>query len=551
MLPRHRPPPQPLAFLYLLLSFLFVTSTKAHENILHAASGVKTTFHSHPASIPFTKVDWSIYHRTSTILDELKRFGSNGGALCKAAEIEVGFVKDGLNKESEGSDGDTDKDEGMMYLKICPRGKNGGGVGNGRDGDRTRIMGAFGYAGRELISSEIAYAFVQSICGSDDEEEGERFDGSDRNVTQVLSDDVRRLIRKEFMKLGENSIEFVIVPVVNRDGRTLTEKGRSCDYANINDVDLENNWGYCLDGIGGGYEELGNRDGKSMENLMSDSSGSSNRIGNSGAGPFSEIETRSLKHIIEDIKPDAFISVRSGGLRMIHPYGCDRGSLQRSTSKRLVQILQRISQKHCPHCKVGNGESVKQLAQRGTDIDYIFEQMNVPFVYRWEVYADKNAGRGDCFRFFNPTSKGGYEETIKKWILGMMEAGKGVERWNRLEKLGGREYAEEDANNAIREAERDSERNELDEGEEKTKTHSKLHKLKKKAKEIQLWPRKNQNNSPKSEKGFGKEDVFVCLGLFTGFAALFVVFTLLKNSKTLNSRIKRNYFNPEESLKWA
>lgn len=48
----------------------------------------------------------------------------------------------------------------------------------------------------------------------------------------------------------------------------------------------------------------------------------------------------------------------------------------------------------------------------GTATDYMFERLNVPLSFTWEIYGDSKADFNDCFRMFNPVTPEGFEQVL-------------------------------------------------------------------------------------------------------------------------------------------
>ena len=112
-----------------------------------------------------------------------------------------------------------------------------------------------------------------------------------------------------------------------------------------------------------------------------------------------------LRELVKNFKPHAFVNWHSGMEAILTPY--DHVAKQPTGTRAQVMnaLARAVNEAHCGgRCVLGSGgEGVGYLAH-GTATDYIYEKMNVPIVFTWEVYGDTAAPYEDCFRAFNPTT---------------------------------------------------------------------------------------------------------------------------------------------------
>lgn len=438
---------------------------------------------------------------------------------CRGAEIRIDVMNDGQQKNS----GDVRGEEsftGLQYVTLKARGDEVGRMGEivDRWRRRARIMLVFGEHGRELIGGEIAYGLLKGICKENNERSTEMMDA--------------------FSGLN-NGVELVIVPIANIAGRKLVEMGRKCDMTNANDVDLVRNWDSHWDGQGSyGSFERNAVDGNEYRSPADVSVGSR---------PFSEAETRALRNIARKARPTAYVSVRSGGLSMIPPWDCDKDVLPRATEKRFQQVSERVAALFCTQCKIQSRPS----PLCGTGVDYMFGNLGTPFAYTWQVYQDSKATRTDCFRYYNPTTREGYKNTVRIWSLAVMELAKTIHRWLAIERSQGEESASKDAFTSTLYAKEAQAKARLKEAETEGRgVKSGLHKLGREAKKIQLWPRQNGGVSEDNDSSFGLEDAFVFFGLLAGGGVLVLMMFFLRRS-LIKPKLRKSRYNTTGPLKWA
>lgn len=210
-------------------------------------------------------------------------------------------------------------------------------AGGGGDG-KLRAMLVFGEHARELISPESALGFVQTLCGSGPQAERAR---------AVL-----------------DKVSFTIVPNANPLSRKLVEAGRYCLRTNEDGVDLNRNFG--------------DRHRNSGEVPGAET--------NPGPSGFSEPETKIIRALIDEERPDIYLSVHSGAYLLGTPFGYKRGTSP-ATETSMLQVLGPISDKYCDGgCPFGNLAELIHYENPGCDIDYVAES-GTPFVFTWEIYT--------------------------------------------------------------------------------------------------------------------------------------------------------------------
>ena len=172
-------------------------------------------------------------------------------------------------------------------------------------------------------------------------------------------------------------------------------KGEYCRRTNPNNVDLNRNWDYEF--------------GKMIE--MKEE--------NPGTKPFSEIETRFLKKLAEDFKPEIFLSLHSGIFSLFHPYAFHKKDPGVNRDF-MVNGLKLIKDKYCTNCLLGSAAKLIGYQSSGTCIDYLYYILKVPKTFVWEIYTNES---------IIPSKKKNYFKF--KSTMTMLEK---VERRSRLDK---------------------------------------------------------------------------------------------------------------------
>lgn len=205
---------------------------------------------------------------------------------------------------------------------------------------RTKSMFVFGEHSRELVSPESGLDFLRTLCG-------EGIGGS--RVSALL-----------------DNVEFIIVPNANPLGRQKVEEGYYCKRTNENNVDLNRNWG----------DDHRQNAGMFMGDEM-----------DPGPSGFSEPETKILKALADEERPDSYLSIHTGAYLLGAPYGYTQSKLAPHEAS-MVEILGPISQKYCNgQCPYGGLAELIGYDSMGCDVDYMAEKLNTPFAYTWEIYV--------------------------------------------------------------------------------------------------------------------------------------------------------------------
>lgn len=265
---------------------------------------------------------------------------------------------------------------------------------------KVKAMLLYGIHAREVITVESALHFVGTLCG-----EGEEASRANKVLDEV---------------------SFVIVPVANPSGKHLVDEGNLCMRVNGRGVDLNRNFG-----------------DDHVENV-----GEGSKLGDEtyhGPRGFSEAESLIIKSILEEERPDIYVSVHSGSYLLGTPFGYD-GDKAPPTEEQLVKLLRPINEKYCKGgCKIGTLAQTVGYLNKGCDIDYVTEHVRIPVAFTWEIYrGEPNSGwagaqllqegatglaseldhrrkNAQCFKTFNPDTPQGASDVVKTWTGAYLE----------------------------------------------------------------------------------------------------------------------------------
>jgi len=108
---------------------------------------------------------------------------------------------------------------------------------------------------------------------------------------------------------------------------------------------------------------------------------------NPGKKPFSEIETRFIKYLVEDFKPKLFLALHSGIYGLYMPYAFEKKEATEGND--MKKILKQIKNQFCKVCQVGAPSLNIGYISSGTGLDYVYTKLKVPYTYVFEVYTNE------------------------------------------------------------------------------------------------------------------------------------------------------------------
>lgn len=155
-----------------------------------------------------------------------------------------------------------------------------------------------------------------------------------------------------------------------------------CSRTNIFNVDINRNWDYYF-----------NTDIDSKEVYC-------------GKTAFSEIETQFIKESVVLFNTSVFITVHSGDLAIMYPYGYHSNfksnqynsinKMSNSIGQKLVKpfvdlknIIDKIKSLYCKDCLIGSANDVLNYQSSGTSIDYLYNNQKIPITLALEIYTNE------------------------------------------------------------------------------------------------------------------------------------------------------------------
>eukprot|EP00746_Dinoflagellata_sp_MGD_P001030 gnl/MRDRNA2_/MRDRNA2_101902_c0_seq1.p1 gnl/MRDRNA2_/MRDRNA2_101902_c0~~gnl/MRDRNA2_/MRDRNA2_101902_c0_seq1.p1 ORF type:complete len:522 (-),score=88.55 gnl/MRDRNA2_/MRDRNA2_101902_c0_seq1:334-1899(-) len=265
--------------------------------------------------------------------DELRSALQDAAVACKTATVSV------EQRTSQDSSASLD----VVFIK-----------GSSGSHEKQKALLFFGEHARELVSSESALHFLKSICG----------------LGSVSEGDARKTLA---------NTNFVLVPNSNPRGRDLVDSGHFCKRTNENGVDLNRNWG---------NEHRDEQTASNGESDDDDSNGAQEE--NPGPSGFSEPETQVLRDLASEVSPRLFLSIHSGAYLLGMPFGFSFSEKPQHANE-MVNILSGISTRYCGgRCPYGSLAQTIGYNAKGCSIDYLVQDLKVPFAFTWEIYTDTN-----------------------------------------------------------------------------------------------------------------------------------------------------------------
>ncbi|KAG9443187.1 hypothetical protein H6P81_019041 [Aristolochia fimbriata] len=240
------------------------------------------------------------------------------------------------------------------------------------ESSKFRILLTFGQHGRELITSEVAFRLLTIISG-------------DKSLHNMGPNSLNAMKDKLVIK---------VVPMENLNGRKLVEAGDLCERRNGRGVDLNRNWS-----VDWGKKE---EDFNPYEE-------------NPRTAPFSEPETQIMRRLSKSFSPHLWVNVHSGMEALFMPYDHRNTTPNGLATDMMRSMLEELNHHHChDRCLVGSGGGSRYLAH-GTSTDYMYDVVNIPLAFTFEIYGDSNASSKDCFKMFNPDDADTFYRVLNDW----------------------------------------------------------------------------------------------------------------------------------------
>ena len=324
--------------------------------------------------------DFSYYLSRRDIEEKLRKLETDYASI-----VRVNYVKKS-SSSSANENATSSYSVVIPVVTINADGKFDDESGAGRE--KTRLFYDFGEHGREIITVDTAFRFmellVKAVKGEGDN------DNIDAFSMQKATND-----RDSFLESLKQTT-FTIIPIENVNGRALVEDSKKfCERKNGRGVDVNRNFP-----VNFGVKE---KDYDPNEEFP---------------GPYamSEPESKVLEKLFKDVKPHAWVNVHSGMEAIFTPYDHKNVEPEGEFPDLARNIAEQINQMHCgKRCVTGSGGKGVGYLAHGTVTDYAFDVMKVPAAFTWEIYGDTQAHYDDCFAMFNPVTREKHDEVVEAW----------------------------------------------------------------------------------------------------------------------------------------
>jgi hypothetical protein len=143
--------------------------------------------------------------------------------------------------------------------------------------------------------------------------------------------------------------------------------------------------------------------------------------GDHGPEAFSQPETRALKSVLADLKPNAYFSIHSGELGLYGPHAWTTAGPDATFPE--FKVLDEV-QSLCPDCPVGPAGKLQGRPLTGSSFDYARDILKSDYSYAFELFIDRSASPSDpdgCFRYFNPATQDGYQKVTNRFATVLLQ----------------------------------------------------------------------------------------------------------------------------------
>jgi hypothetical protein len=353
-------------------------------------------------------VDWLLYTKAADLHQQVRDIARrNGGGAAEAGVIEEmqqqrsdgAWIDFGWAKKEDGRASDivivSASNPNSDAITLQPATTPAGTLLNqllhsGRPTwqppDPLRVLLNFGEHGRELISSEVALAVMKAID----------------------MDAASEPHQKLFIAFLLTHAELKITPLLNVWSHVRVEEGHACERKNANGVDLNRNWNYLWSGPEDASAQAQRRAPIPQDEQYP------------GPSAFSEFESRTLRDLATEFRPDLYINYHSGIREMY--CGWDHRQELIPNAEEVLRLLNHMNTR-C-QCAVGGAGIIGGYVVFGGSMDYLYDKVGVDYSITVEVYGGPSTqvSASDCYRYFNPHTKELLDQTTQEWMRMTIDA---------------------------------------------------------------------------------------------------------------------------------
>eukprot|EP01023_Acetabularia_acetabulum_P033173 TRINITY_DN31051_c0_g2_i1.p1 TRINITY_DN31051_c0_g2~~TRINITY_DN31051_c0_g2_i1.p1 ORF type:complete len:461 (-),score=54.11 TRINITY_DN31051_c0_g2_i1:1199-2581(-) len=311
--------------------------------------------------------DYTYYHKYEDLLKEVDHVVEDNPDLMRVEVLKEYDL--------------TDEQQYSAEMKVVT--VELGGITDDHSG-KIRILLNYGQHGREIITCEAALYLLDMLVDLD-----------------RMRDSVKNRQNGEQIEALLDNTVFKVIPMENVNGRKKVEGGEWCLRKNGRGVDTNRNWDINFGKKEKDYDPYEEHPGKNA---------------------FSEPETQIIKRVVKEFEPHVWINVHSGTYALFMPYDHIASIPNATGSAEQMQMIKQLNEIACgSKCSIGSGGQAVGYLAHGTATDYVYEKMNVPLSFTWEIYGNEKAKYSECFKMFNPISKEVYDNVLEMWSTMVLE----------------------------------------------------------------------------------------------------------------------------------
>jgi hypothetical protein len=315
-------------------------------------------------------------------------------------------------------------------------GGTGSGSGGGGALDPLRVLFNFGEHGREIISSEVALQLVHML----DMEAQQALKPPPPTLADAAADEAEaaamaaadpashpagtRELDPLFTAWLLSHARMVLLPLLNVWSHQRVEEGELCQRKNKRQVDLNRNWDFLWDGLPPSSSSTTNPGDikRRQQRRVRNSNPDDEQYG--GTEPFSEVESRVLRDVALQVRPNLFVNVHSGITEMYCGWDWKQELIPNGAEAlRLLQAMRPHCASKSSDCPIGGAGIIGGYVVFGGSMDYLYTQLNTSHSLTIEVFGgERGVDPRECFAYFNPTTAARLEHTKRRWARALIEA---------------------------------------------------------------------------------------------------------------------------------
>jgi len=291
------------------------------------------------------------------------------------------------------------------------------------------ILYNFGEHGREIISSEIALNILQHL---DTLDAAIAIDSAMLNAAAATDPTAAANARREldaarakavisprYLSFLFSHASLTLIPLLNVWSHRRVERGQLCERKNEHGIDLNRNWPFTWTpeehkAAAAKPQSLAERERRMRATVRT----VDEQYG--GRAAFSEFESRALRDVAMQSKPDLYMNWHAGIREMY--CGWDHKAELIPNKEEIMRLLQHVNHRYC-RCRIGGAGAIGGYPVYGGSMDYMYTKINTTYSITIEVHGgEPGVHPSDCFRYFNPDTKERLEQVKHEWTQAAIDA---------------------------------------------------------------------------------------------------------------------------------